>query len=43
VLLPPIELPRFEHATAIALCEARAEVLVGTNGGRVLRYRLDGV
>jgi WD40 repeat protein len=43
VLLPPIELPRFEHATAIALCEARAEVLVGTHGGRVLRYRLDGV
>lgn len=41
-LLPPIELPPFEHATVIAFCDARSEVLVGTNGGRVLRYRLDG-
>ncbi len=41
-LLPPIELPIFEHATAIAVCDARSELLVGTNGGRVLRYRLDG-
>lgn len=40
-LLAPIELPPFEHATALAVCEDAGELLVGTNGGRVLRYRID--